>query len=55
MGSGMLWAEWATQQNTQTFFGVMEQEKQNEDRTKSIKDNFMLYASMIWMHNVCFY
>lgn len=36
--------------NTQTahrIFRVMEQELQAKERKKNIKDNFMLYASMI--------
>lgn len=60
MGSGMLWAECATQTPKQ-FTKISEwwnknykRNKTNEKR-KNIKNNFMLYASMIWMHNVCFY
>jgi hypothetical protein len=41
-------------QTPEMFQGVMEAKHQKE-KENDIEDNFMLYSSMICMHNVCFY
>lgn len=59
MGSGMLWAECATQTPKRCteysgWWNKNFKRSNRKERRNNIKNNFMLYASMIWMHNVCF-